>query len=77
MKKIHMMLIGAVVVVAIAVGVSMQNDPTLGERLGDAAEELGDGVEEASEELDPNRTLGEEIGDTIEDAGDELQDAAD
>jgi Phr family secreted Rap phosphatase inhibitor len=77
MKKIHMILIGAVVVVAIAVGVTMQNDPTLGERLGDAAEEMGDGVEEATEELDPNRTVGEEIGDTIEDAGDEIQDLAD
>ncbi|WP_299372952.1 hypothetical protein [uncultured Kiloniella sp.] len=76
MKKIYMVLIGAAVLVAVVVGVSLQNDPTLGERLGDAAEEVGDGVEDASEELDPNRTLGEDIGDAIEDAGDELQDAA-
>lgn len=42
----------------------------------EAAEEISEGVEDASEELDPDRTMGEKVGDAIEDAGEEIQDAA-
>lgn len=41
-----------------------------------AAEELSEGVEDAVEELDPNRTTGEKIGDAIEDTGEEIKDAS-
>jgi Flp pilus assembly protein TadB len=44
--------------------------------LENAVEEMGEGVEETAEALDPNRTAGEEMGDAIEDTGEEIQDAA-
>lgn len=50
-------------------------EPTTGEKIENAAEELGDGVEDAADEFD-NRSPMEKMGDSIEDAGDEIQDAA-
>lgn len=44
-------------------------------RLGNAVEELGEGLEDAGRELDPNRSAGEKVGDAIEDFGDRVEDA--
>lgn len=52
------------------------DEPTAGEKVENAADEMGDGIEEAAEEFDGDRTMGEEMGDSIEDAGEELQERA-
>lgn len=70
----------AMIVVAIALVAMMlmrAAEPTLGDRIGNAVDEVGDGIEDAGRELDPNRTTGEKIGDAVEDVGEEIQDAAD
>lgn len=74
MKAIIMasLLIGAV----FSLTACFEEDKTVGERLDNAAESVSDGVEDAAEELDPNRTTGEKIGDAVEDAGQDIQDAA-
>lgn len=41
-----------------------------------AAEEVSEGIEEAGEALQPDRSLGEKMGDAVEDAGEDIQDAA-
>lgn len=47
------------------------------DRLENAAEEIGEGLEDAGRELDPHRSAGEKIGDAIEDAGESIEDATD
>ena len=39
-----------------------------------AAQELSDGIENAKEELDVDRTIVDKVGDSIEDLGEEIQD---
>ena len=39
-----------------------------------AMEELGDGIDNAADELDHDRTAGEKFGDAIEDMGDDIKD---
>ena len=51
------------------------DEPTPAERVEDAADEMGDGMENATEEMQ-DRSAGEKMGDAIEDAGEEVQDAA-
>ncbi|MCH2546926.1 MAG: hypothetical protein MK052_04860 [Alphaproteobacteria bacterium] len=51
------------------------DDPTPAERVEDAADEVGDGVEEAVEDMQ-DRSPAEKMGDAIEDTGEEIQDAA-
>lgn len=51
------------------------DEPTPAERVEDAADEVGDGIEEAAEDMQ-NRSTGEKMGDAIEDAGEEMQEAA-
>lgn len=69
-----------VILVVIVLGVlalSMGGrEETIGDRIGNAANEITEGVEEAGEELDPDRTLGEEFGDAVEDTGERMQDVA-
>lgn len=51
------------------------DEPTTSEKIENAADDLGDGIEDASEEMQ-DRSAGEKVGDAIEDAGEEIQDAA-
>lgn len=44
--------------------------------LTDAAQELSEGVEDAIESLDKDKTVGEKVGETVEDAGEKIQDVA-
>lgn len=73
------MIIGVVVValLGVIVGAIMMNsrNDTPGERLGNAAEEVSDGVEDAAEELQ-DRSPAEKVGDAIEDTGDAIKDSA-
>lgn len=43
-----------------------------GDKIGDAINELPNGVDKAARELE-DRTPGEKLGDAVEDAGDELK----
>lgn len=51
------------------------DEPTPAERVENAAEDMGDGIEDATEELQ-DRSMGEKMGDAIEDTGEDIQDAA-
>jgi ABC-type transporter MlaC component len=51
------------------------DEPTPAERMENAADDLGDGIEDAAEEMQ-DRSPAEKMGDAIEDAGEEIQDAA-
>lgn len=51
------------------------DEPTPAERTENAVDELGDGAENAVEEMQ-DRSAGEKVGDAVEDAGEEVQDAA-
>lgn len=69
----------AVVVLAIIAGYYLLNTPdrrTPGDKIGDAASELSNGVDKASRELQ-DRTPGEKIGDAVKDAGDDIKKATD
>ncbi len=68
-------VVALIVAVIIVMLMQPQND-TLSERIDNAAGEVGEGLEEAGEELDPHRTTGEKIGDAIEDFGDDIEDSA-
>lgn len=72
-----MLAIIAVVLLALFVGAQMVNSNRQDDssRLSRAADELSDGVENASEEL-RDRSAGEKVGDAIEDTGDAIKDAA-
>ncbi|MGE0754036.1 MAG: hypothetical protein AB7L92_02625, partial [Alphaproteobacteria bacterium] len=61
-------------VVALVFMVQKNKEPST--KLGNAVEDMADGVEDAAEELDPNRTTGEKVGDAIEDMGENIEDAA-
>lgn len=70
------LLIIILVIVAVGAGVLYFNrTPTVGERLDNATEEMGDGIENAARALDPNPTPAERIGNSLEDAGDAVRDA--
>lgn len=51
------------------------DDPTPAERVENAAEEFGDGVEDAYDEM-RDRSAGEKFGDAVEEMGEDIQDAA-
>lgn len=50
-------------------------EQTTGEKIENAADEFGDGVEDAAEEMQ-DRSAGEKMGDAIEDTGEEMQEMA-
>lgn len=67
--------IAAIVVILVIAGIYMLTAPdrrTPGEKIGDAIDELGEGVGEAAEQLE-DRTPAEKLGDAIEDAGDDMK----
>ena len=48
---------------------------TTGEKMENAADDLGEGMEDAAEDMQ-DRSTAEKVGDAIEDAGDDIEDAA-
>ena len=76
MNKSRLMnLLFALLAVCALTFVAACDEPTAGEKVENAADEFGDGVEDATEELQ-DRSTGEKVGDAIEDTGEEIQDAA-
>lgn len=45
--------------------------------VGAAMEDIGDSIEDAGRDMDPNRSTGERIGDAVDDAGDSIDEATD
>lgn len=66
-------LIAIVALAGLVALMQPKDDPST--RLGKAVEEVGEGLEDAGRELDPNRSAGEKVGDAIEDLGDSVEDA--
>lgn len=73
----YFILAAVAIVAVVALTFFMQPEKNPDSRLGNAVEEMADGVEDAGRELDPHRTTGEKIGEAVEDAGERIQDAAD
>ena len=63
-------------IIAVIIFVLMQPREDSSTKLGRAADEISEGIEDAGRELDPNRTTGEKIGDAVEDLGEDIQDAS-
>jgi hypothetical protein len=55
---------------------TMPDQRTAGEKIGDAVDALPDGVDKAARQLE-DRTPGEKLGDAVEDAGEEIQENTD
>ena len=68
-------LLGLILIIVLAVGgyyfLTMPDNRTTGQKIGDAAHDLGNGssVTDAGRDLE-SRTPGEKLGDKIKDAGD-------
>ncbi len=69
----------AAVAAAVAIGgyfvLNAPDQRTTGEKIGDAVDQLPNGVDKAVRELE-DRTPAEKLGDAIEDAGDEAKESA-
>jgi gas vesicle protein len=80
MTNNKLILIGALALLAIG-GYVVLNAPdkrTTAEKMGDAAEEIGEGFEDAADELGgDDRTLGEKMSDSLSNAKDNLKDDID
>lgn len=74
-----MVIVVAVIALLAFIVYSMMNAPdtrTTGERVGDAVENLSDGVEDAGRSLQ-DRTPAQKAGDAVEDFGDKVERATD
>lgn len=55
----------------------IRNNDASDTRFERAMDELSDGVDNAADEFDHDRTPGEKFGDAVEDIGDDIKDATD
>ncbi|MEQ1790281.1 MAG: hypothetical protein ABL857_07545 [Rickettsiales bacterium] len=65
----------ALVVIIAAVGYYVLSTPdqrSAGQKIGDAIDELPNGVDKAARQLE-DKTIGERLGDAVKDAGDDLK----
>lgn len=71
--------IAIIAIVALVALVFLMQQPrdTDDNALGAAVEDLGDNIEDAGRDMDPDRTTGERIGDAVDDAGDSIDEATD
>jgi len=75
-KALLVIIIVAVIAVLAYSVLTMPDNRSGAERLGDAISELPNGVDNAAEQLE-DRTPGEKIGDAVEDAGENIKNATD
>ncbi len=71
------LLMGAIGVIVAIFGYTILNAPdkrSAGQKIGDAIDELPNGVEKASRQLE-DRTPAEKLGDVAKDAGDDIKKA--
>lgn len=80
MRDQNKTLIGITIIIVIGIfayGIlTMPDQRTAGERVGDALDALPEGVDKATEQLE-KRTPGERLGDAVKNAGEEIKDATD
>ncbi len=70
--------IAIIVIIALVALIYLTQQPKNNDSVvGAAMEDVGDSIEDAGRDLDPNRTTGEKIGDTLDDAGDSIDEATD
>lgn len=70
-----MALLIVVVLAAIAWAIlTMPDQRTTGEKIGDAVDALPQGVDKAAQQLE-NRSPGEKLGDAVKDTGDDIKNA--
>lgn len=76
-SKPLMLLLIVLVLGAIAWAVmTLPDQRTAGQKIGDAVDALPKGVDKAAEQLE-NRSPGEKLGDAVKDAGDDIKHATD
>lgn len=72
--KLIFIVLAVVVLAFIAYALLNQPDRrTTGQKIGDAIDEIDEGVRDASRELE-DRNAGEKLGDAIKDLGDDIKD---
>ena len=71
-KTILVLLVVGVIALVGYRALNMTDQRTTGERMGDAVDALGDGVEKAGRQLE-DRTPGEKLGDAVKDVGDDIK----
>lgn len=71
-KNIAAIVVVVLLVVVLYALLTMPDRRTLGERIGDAADKMSEGVGEAAEELE-RRTPGEKLGDAVQDIGEGIE----
>lgn len=70
-------LIIAIVILAGVVYFAGPKSDSSDTALGRAAEDIGDGIQDAGRELRGEKTFGEKVGDAVEDMGEGIKDSAD
>ncbi len=71
-KNLIIIILVVVAVVAIAVAIDSNEKPS--SKLGKAVDEVAEGIDDAADELNPERrTTGEKIGDAVEDMGNDIK----
>ncbi len=74
-RSIKTILVFLIVIAIALVGyraLTMPDKRTTNEKIGDAVDAIGDGVDKAGRQLE-NRTPGEKIGDAVKDVGDDIK----
>lgn len=71
-RNYWILLIVAILTVIVLANL-MTPDDDLDLRIENAAEEIGDGFEDAGRDLDPDRSTGDKVGDAIEDMGESVR----
>lgn len=74
-SKAGYFLLIVIAVLAIVILAIMMNEDREENRLSNAVEEINEGLEDAADEMDGNRSIGERMGDNIEEMGEDIQDA--
>lgn len=75
-KAVLIIIIVAVVAVLAYSVLTMPDERSGAERIGDAISELPNGVDKAAEQLE-DRTPGEKLGDAVEDLGEDISNRTD
>ena len=75
-NNLTIVLVLAVILLAGAVYFSNAHDNEPDTAIGRAAEDIGDGIQDAGRELSGEKTTGEKIGDAVEDVGEGIKDSS-
>jgi len=74
-KLVTILIVIAVAIIAWGV-LTMPDQRTTGEKVGDAVDALPHGIDKAAEQLE-DRTPGERVGDAVKETGEDIKEATD